>query len=43
MENDSYKKIKERGIEKQFNDACDKLKIKWTHSNGPLDEKCHDE
>lgn len=43
MENDSYKKMKERGIEKQFNDVCNKLKIKWTHYNGPLDEKCYNE
>lgn len=43
MENDSYEKMKERGTEKQFNDVCNKLKIKWTHYNGPLDEKCYDE
>ena len=43
MENNSYKKMKERGIEKQFNDVCNKLKIKWTHYNGPLDEKCYNE
>lgn len=43
MENDAYKRMEERGIEKQFNDVCNKLKIQWTHYNGSLDEKGYNE
>lgn len=43
MENDAYRKMQERGIEEQFNDVCNKLKIKWAHCNDPLDEKGYNE
>ena len=43
MENDAYQRMKEHGIEKQFNDVCNKLKIQWTHYNGTLNEKGYNE